>query len=133
MNETFRLRSAVKYQGMALSALFLAVLVGYWSMLLIDDPAKLGFKGNFSVLRVAWFGSLVFGTMLLLSLYIWIAYYVERFSINGTTISIRSMLQKRQFDVCEITCLHWRPYPAGGSIRFVGSGLKARLDLYGYR
>jgi hypothetical protein len=70
--------------------------------------------------------------MLLISVYLWAAYYVERFTISGTTLSIRSMLQNHQFDVSELESLIWRIRPVGGSIVFRVSGTKSRLDLYGY-
>jgi hypothetical protein len=46
MSETFRLRKAVKYQGMAFSTIFFVVLLGYFSLFLLDEPAKHGFKGE---------------------------------------------------------------------------------------
>jgi len=70
--------------------------------------------------------------MLLLSIYTWAAYYVERFTIDGTRIAIRSMFQNREFDVAELTSLCWRIYPVSGSIRFQTAERRATLDLGGY-
>lgn len=132
MNETFRLRKTVKYQGMAFAVLFLVVLVGYSSIFFLKEPAKHGFKGEHSVALVAGMGIAVFGTMLLMSIYVWAAYYVERFTINGTMLYIRSIFQNRQFDVSELESLKWRIRPIGGSVFFRVLGSKARLDLHGY-
>jgi hypothetical protein len=132
MSETFRLRKWVKYQGMAFTAIFLVALFGYSSVFFLEEPAKHGFRGEHSVAIVGGMGLSVFGSMLLMSIYLWAAYYVERFTINGTTLSIRSLLQSRQFDVSELQRQKWRVHPVGGSILFRVLGSKARLDLYGY-
>jgi hypothetical protein len=132
MNETFRLQKKIKYQGIACTGFFAAVLMGYSSFFFLEDPAKHGFKGEHAAVAIGGFGVAVFGAMLLMSMYLWTAYYVERFTINGTMLSIRSMLQNRQFDASELQALEWRSYPAGGAILFRVLGSKARLDLHGY-
>jgi hypothetical protein len=132
MHETFRLKKSVKYQGMAFSAIFLAVVVAYGSVFFLKEPAKHGFNGKYSVAIAGGMGLVIFGTMLLLSLYVWAAYYVERITIKGTTLWVRSMLQDRQFDVSELRCLKWRAQPPGGSIHFHVLGSKTRVDFYGY-
>jgi hypothetical protein len=110
----------------------LAVLIGYISLFFLDEPAKHGFKREHSAAVLGGAGIALFGTMLLGSLYMWTAYYVERFTITGSVISIRSMLQNCQFDISELQALKWQNYPAGGGIRFRILGSKARLDLNGY-
>lgn len=132
MDATFRLGKKIKYQGMAFTACFLVALIASSSIFFLDDPAKQGFKGEHSVAVVGGMSVAVSGIMVLMSIYIWAAYYVERLTINGTMLSIRSMLQNRQFDVSELACLKWRVYPIGGSIKFSVLGSTARLDLYGY-
>lgn len=132
MVETFRLKKSVKYHGMVFAAIFLAALVGYSSIFFLEEPAKHGFKGEHSVAIVGGMGLVAFGTMLLLSVYMWAAYYVESFTISGTTLWIRSMLQNHQFDVSELECLTWRSRLLGGSIIFRVIGAKSRLDLHGY-
>jgi hypothetical protein len=132
MKETFRLSKKIKRQGIAFTAIFLAVLVAYSSIFFLDEPAKHGFKGKNSVAVVGGMGIAVFGGMLLLSIYMWRAYYVERFSVDRTMLTVRSMLQNRQFDVSELKRLKWSVYPAGGSIVFRVLGSRARLDLHGY-
>jgi hypothetical protein len=77
-------------------------------------------------------GVAVFGSMLLISIYIWAAYYVEQITIAGTMIRIRSMFQRQELDVTELQCLKWRGDSIGGSILFRVLGAKARVDLYGY-
>jgi hypothetical protein len=77
MNETFRLRKAVKYQGIVYTLLLLAILAGCSSIFFPDEPTKHGFKGEHSVAVVGGMGVAVFGAMLLMSIYLWAAYYVE--------------------------------------------------------
>jgi hypothetical protein len=132
MKTTFRLGKKVKYQGMTLTACFLVFLAACSSVFFLEEPAKHGFKGEHSVVVVGGMSVAVFGTMLLMSIYIWVAYYVERLTVDGTMLSIRSMFQNRQFDVSELRCLKWRIYPLGGSIKFGVLGSNARLDLHGY-
>jgi len=132
MHETFRSSKKVKYQGMAFTACYLAAVVAISSVFFLEEPAKHGFKGEHSVAVVGGMGIAVFGSMLLMSIYYWVAYYVERFTIQETMLSIRSMFQDRQFDVSEIESLTWKVFPRGGSIRFQVLGSKARLYLQGY-
>jgi hypothetical protein len=132
MNETFRLQKKIKYQGIACTGFFAAVLMGYSSLFFLEDPVRHGFKGEHAAVAMGGFGVAVFGAMLLMSLYLWTAYYVERFTIKGTTLSIRSMLQNRQFDASELQALEWRSWSPGGTILFRVMGSKARLDLHGY-
>jgi hypothetical protein len=132
MNVTFRLRKRIKHQGMAFVAIFLAIMAALSSVFFLKDPAKHGFHGEHSVAVFGVFGLTVLGAMLLMSIYIWATYYVARFTINGTTLSIRSMFKNRQFDVSEVRRLTWRVDPMGGTIRFRLLGSKACLELYGY-
>ena len=74
-------------------------------------------------------GLVIFGTMFLVSLYIWAAYYVERFAIKGTMLWVRSIFQNRQFDVSELQRLKWRALPRHGSIDFYVLGSKTRLGF----
>jgi hypothetical protein len=122
----------VKYQGIALTAFFLCATVAYSTIFFLEDPAKHGFKGEHSVAVVGGMGIAVFGSMLLMSLYVWAAYYVERFSINGTLLGIRSMCQRVELDVTELQSLKWKAIPMGGKIVFRFMGGKARLDFHGY-
>ncbi len=133
MHETFRLRKSVAYAGMALSAIFLAVCVLVASMFFLENPAEHGFKGEHSVAIVCGMALATFGTMFLLSLYMWSAYYLERFCISGSTISLQTMVQNHSFDATELVSLRWRTHPHGGSVLFRGRDFKGRLDLAGYR
>jgi hypothetical protein len=103
MVETFRLKKSVKYQGMVFAAIFVAALVGYSSLFFLEEPARHGFKGEHSLVIVAGMGLVVFGTMLLLSVY-----------------------------VSELQSLTWRSRSRGGTIVFCVLGAKSRLDLYSY-
>src|SRR5438105_3146903 len=109
---------------MAFAAIFLGAMVAYLSIFFQEDPAKNGFKGEHSVAIVGGMGLALFGTMFLMSLYIWAAYYVERFSINGTKLTIHSVFQSREFDVSELQRLKWRIYPRAGRLLFYVAGSK---------
>lgn len=132
MTETFRLRKMMKYMGMAFTAIFLAAAFVYLSIFFLEEPARHGFQRENSVVIVGSMGLIVFGAMLFLSVYVWAAYYVERFTVDGTKLALRSMLQNRQFEVSEIKGVLWRRYPNGGTILFHLPDGKARLDLDGY-
>jgi hypothetical protein len=132
MDETFRLKKSLKYMGMAFSAAYLAVVVACASPFFLKDPAKHGFQGKHAVAIAVGMGLVVFGPMLLMSLYIWVAYYVERFAIKGTMLWVRSIFQDRQFDISELQRLKWRAPSRDGSIQFHVLGSKTRLDLHGF-
>ncbi len=132
MEQSFRLRKAIKHQGMAFTAFFLAAVAAYSSLLFLNDPAKHGFKGEHSIAIMVGLGWAVFGSMLLISIYIWSTYYVEQITIDGTMIRIRSMFQRQEFDVTELQSVKWRAHPIGGSILFRVLGAKARVDLNGF-
>ena len=132
MKVTFRQEKKAKYLGMVLTATFFVAVVGSACIFFIEEPAKHGFKGELSVVVVGGCSIALYGTMLLLSIYAWAAYYVERFTVEGTMLSIRSMFQDCQFDASELECVKWKVYPRGGRLRFRVLGSKARLDLQGY-
>lgn len=127
---TFRLKKSILYQGIGFT-LFFAVVIGlYVALAFLLQPAAAGGQGpNVSVLIL---GSIVFGPMLIGSLCLWRAYYVEQLTIRGSLVSLRSLTQNHQFDLSEIQSLVWSPYPRGGSLRFQLPGAKARLSLHGY-
>ncbi|HEV3339011.1 MAG TPA: hypothetical protein VG125_01605 [Pirellulales bacterium] len=120
------------YQWIGYSVFFLAAVVGSASAFFLPDPTEHGFKDEQAVVLVGGGGVALFGAMLLLSIYVCAAYYVERFTIKGTRIAIRSLLRNRDFDVSELQSLKWIAYPQGGSIRFQVLGSRARLDLSEY-
>ena len=133
MNESFGLRRSIQVQGIAFTLLFLAATVGCAGLFLFDEPKKHGFEGEHSVAIVACSGIAVFGGMALISAYMLIAYHVERFSIAGTRISIRSVFQQRQFDQSEVDKLTWKTNPIDGQLVFHVVNRNARLELHGFR
>jgi hypothetical protein len=70
--------------------------------------------------------------MLLLGLYMLVAYYVEEFAIRGKMVRIRSVFQNGRFHVDELQRLVWRCAPRGGAIHFKLIGSRWRLDLHGF-
>jgi hypothetical protein len=132
MSETFRQARKVKYLGMALSAFFLTAVLLSLGLLFLDEPREHGFHREHSVAIVVGMSVALYGSMLLGSLYIWRSYYVECFSIDGTSLRVRSMFQNHRFDVSELKRLHWNARPSGGRIRFETSSFHSSLDLGGY-
>ncbi|HVJ87239.1 MAG TPA: hypothetical protein VM452_16400 [Caulifigura sp.] len=132
MNETFRLTRATKYLGMTMSAIFLTAVVLSLGMLFLEDPARHGFHRTHSREIVVGLSVALYGTMLLGSIYLWRSFYVERFTIDGTTLWVRSMFQDHRFDVSELTRLHWKIRPISGKLRFETCGTHSVLDLGGY-
>jgi hypothetical protein len=132
MSETFRLGRKVKHLGMTLSAFFLTAMLLSLGLLFLEEPAKHGFHREHSVAIVVGMSVALYGSMLLASLYTWRSYYVERFTIDGTSLWVRSMFQDHRFDLSDLTRLHWNARPSGGRIRFETSRLNSSLDLDGY-
>ena len=132
MNETFRLTRATKYLGMTMSAIFLTAIVVSLGMLALEDPARHGFHRPHSREIIVGLSVALYGTMLLGSVYTWRSFYVERFTIDGTTLWVRSMFQDHRFDVSELTRLQWRTRPLAGRLRFQTSSTHSVLDLGGY-
>lgn len=132
MAETYRLRKSIKYMGMVFAAFFLVVLCAHLPLFFLEDPARHGFPDEHAAVVWGVLAILVYGSMLLMSLYTWAAHCVERLTIEGTTISIRSMFQKGHFDASEVQTLKWISRPRGGRIRFCLPSSRLRLDLWGY-
>jgi hypothetical protein len=132
MNATFHLSPKVKYQGIVYPSIFLAIVAGYISLLFLKDPAKHGFKNEHSLMFVSGLGITVFGIMLLLSLYAWLSYFVKQFSVDGTKMSLFTLLRNREWDVAELKVLKWRQYPRPGSVMFHIQGSKPCLYLDGF-
>jgi hypothetical protein len=131
MNSTFRLRKAILLKGIAFTLIFTAVVLGYSSIFFLEKPEEFGFKGPHSVAIVGGLGMAVFGGMALLSLYMLIAYFVERFAVIEHTIYVKSVFQDRRFDPCEIDRLRWKT-TMSGTLLFYVCGQKTRLDLHGF-
>lgn len=129
---TCRPRKAILYQGLFYAVLFLGATVGYASLFFLENPARQGFKGGWSAATLGGAGIAVFGLMFLLSLYMILAYYVERFTVDGSTVFVRSVFQNRQFDRTEIQNVKWKNSSNGGNLRFRAFGRTTRLDLHGF-
>ncbi|QDU73315.1 hypothetical protein Pan97_02840 [Bremerella volcania] len=127
---TFRLKKSILYQGIGFSIFFSIVICLYVWLGFFIPPAAPGAGGpNVSVMIL---GMIVFGPMLIGSLCMWRAYYVEQLTIDGSLISLRSLTQNHHFDVSEIQSLAWSAFPRGGSLRIQLAGSKARLSLHGF-
>lgn len=132
MNATFHLSPKVKHQGIGCALLFLVAVVGYSSLLFLAEPEQHGFKGRPSVLVVSGMGIVVFGSMLLLSLYMWASYHATLFSINDTKITIQKLFQNHELGVNDLKLLKWRVYPSRGSVLFRTSSSKSSIALDGF-
>lgn len=128
MQETFRLVKGVQFSGLALVAFFLLACTCYASLIFIDDPFGEGRSG----VALGVLGLSVFGPMLVWSCFLLASYYVEEFSIEGSKLAVRSILQNRQFEIADIETLQWTIHPNGGGVRFRVRGTNVRLNFSGY-
>src|SRR5687767_12972652 len=116
MNEQLRLRRAIQFQGIVFTVIFLSATLGYAGIFFLEEPQKHGFHGKYSVEILGGLGIAVFGAMTCLGIYTLAAYYVEGFSISGTTISVRSVFQNRTFDIRDVRKLTWGVRPVWGRV-----------------
>lgn len=125
--KTFRLKKSILHQGIGYTIFFSIVIGLYLWLALAMGPAAEAAKISIAVLGLVVFGPMLFGALCL-----WRAYYVERLTIDGRLITLRSLTQSHHFDLSEIQSLAWSTYPRGGSLRMELPGSKARLSLHGY-
>ncbi|MFN3149123.1 hypothetical protein [Bremerella sp.] len=125
--KTFRLKKSILHQGIGYTIFFSIVIGLYVWLALAMGPAAEAAKISIVVLGIVVFGPMLFGALCL-----WRAYYVERLTIDGRLITLRSLTQNHHFDLSEIQSLAWSTYPRGGSLRMELPGSKARLSLHGY-
>ncbi len=104
MDRTFYTRKSTKRLGIALTIFFFACTCVLASVLLFDnaitadsDPPRAVFFANIGV----------FGIMTLSSTLVLAKACSERLSFTGTTVSVRLLFQRRQFDAGEIQSLQW--------------------------
>ena len=126
VSQTFRLRKSLRYLMPFMAVFFLAALIGMICVALFDETGKV------KVVALVLMSLGVWGTMFILSIYGWIACYVERLTIDGTQISFRSMLQSHQFDVSELESVKWSILPRSGCIVFRCPDRKSRLYFSNY-
>ncbi len=130
--ESFRLRRSVFYQGAVCAVFFLVAVILYSCLFFLDNPAQQGFNSAHAAAILGGAGVALFGFMLLLSLYMILAYYVERVTVDGSTVCVRSVFQNHRFDRSEIQTIRWKIWPNGGAIRLRVFGRVTRLDLHGF-
>ncbi len=132
MNESFRLRNAIRVQGLLSTLFFAAAALGSAAIPLLPNPEQHGFAAPNAAERVAALGVAVFGMMTILGAFLLTSYYRERVSIAGSRAEIRTAFRCREFDVADIEALNWRPIPLGGRLQFIVPGRKINLDLHGF-
>jgi hypothetical protein len=132
MNAAFRLRKAILYQGVLFTALFTIAVAGYSTLLFLDNPPANGFKNARAAQTMGFVGIAIFGLMALLSAYLVASYFVVRFSVDGTTIRIRSIFRNTQFDASALRALAWTTRSQCGKLIYRTATAKAVVDLYGY-
>ena len=132
MNESFRLRNAIRVQGLLSTLFFATAALGFAAIPLLPNPEQHGFAAPNAAERVAALGVAVFGTMTILGAFLLTSYYRERVSIAGSRAEIRSAFRCREFDIADVETLNWRPIPLGGRLQFIVPGRKTNLDLHGF-
>jgi hypothetical protein len=130
LKEFFRIRRSLLPICIVVSALSLAGALAYANGTL-PEPAKHGIKNEHSSALIVF---LAFGAIGMLGVYGSAACFLECVTIVGTSISVRSVFQKRQFDASEVTRLTWNTrLVGGGRLDFRTSSRRTKLDLHGYR
>jgi predicted outer membrane lipoprotein len=130
MIETFRLSRALRHQGLAVVVFFAALTIAFATLPLYVRTGEHGVEREGSVVGMALLGVGVSGLMLALGVYTLAAYYVEQFSVDGSSITVRSVFQNRRFHADDVTEVRWnerRP-----RIVFRMPDCKAVLDLGGF-
>ncbi|PQO36915.1 hypothetical protein C5Y96_07065 [Blastopirellula marina] len=102
---TFRLKTSFLYQGVGCSLFFLIVTGIYLGVLQSREAAHLW--GTIFMWPVLILGVMLFGGVLIVSIYGWVSYNIERLSIQEDVISLRSVTQDYQFDVADVHTLVW--------------------------
>jgi hypothetical protein len=78
-------------------------------------------------------GAVIFGTFwtgwVLLSLYLLVAYFRERWTLSDDAVSRQGVIWFRSLPITEVTSVRWFGYPAGGSVVLRGAGQKLTLWL----
>lgn len=133
METSFQQRVLVKYQGICFTAIFLVAFLAYPAgLLLLEDPAQHGFHAEHSAVIVTGMGMVVFGSMLLMSVWMWVSYHRERFRIDEDHLQLITVLRDRRIAMQHLERIQWRCTPIGGSIVFHGKEQRIAFDLYGY-
>ena len=78
-------------------------------------------------------GAMIFGIFwtgwVLVSLFLLVAYFRERWTLSDDTVSTHGIFSIRSLPVTHVTSVRWFGYPAGGSIVLQGGGQKLTLWL----
>lgn len=128
MQATFRLVKGVCIAGWVSVASWLLASAGSAALFFIDDPSG----EDRSSVAIGVLGLIVFVPMLIWSCLLLASYFVEKFSIDGSKLTVRSTHQNHQFEIADIETLRWTIQPSGGGVRFRVRGTNIRLNFAGY-
>lgn len=98
MDRTFRPRKSLLVEGVLCAFFFVVAVVGYSSLLFIEDRAA----------ALAWIGIALFGTMLILSIAMIVTYFRTNVRVTGETLRIRTLFRNIEIWSPEITKLEWK-------------------------
>ncbi|MBI1247105.1 hypothetical protein GC197_04580 [bacterium] len=124
MPETFRVKTSLKYLWPFCAMFFLSQMILCICLAFFDESGKVNLVAVLLTMVPFW------GTMFVLSIYSWVGCYVERLTIDGTRISLRSIWQDHQFDVSQLESLTWTGF--ADSIFFRCPDQKLRLYWSNY-
>jgi len=127
MTKTFRLKKSTLYLGLSSALLFLVLNA---SLFWLNPPRNDEYDAGKLIGIVGCTPILIF--MLSVSVYLVVAYKIERTVFDNGSIIIKSVFQNCQFGATDITQLKWRLFPSGGSIIIRGPHSKGRLDFGGF-
>lgn len=126
---TFRPNRSIAILFLIVAAIFVLGAVSGAGMSLPDEPARHGDQDGKSAKKLGAILMLACGAVSLLCFYPFVAFYLTRFEIDGTSLSIRSIFRNREFDLSEVERLTWNVRPRGGAILFYAKGKTSRLNL----
>jgi hypothetical protein len=130
MNRTFYPRKTTLVAGVLCAAVFFAATLGYGTLLFLQNAVAQGFKSNHHAAVMGYFGVALFGTMLVFSLLMIAEYWFVRFSVDGSHLNIRTLLQNITFDASDVQELRWNVHRR---LRLRTPLTKAALDLRDFR
>ncbi len=98
MDRTFRPRKSLLVEGVLCAAVFVVAILGYGSLLIIEDRAP----------ALGWLGIVLFGTMLILSIAMIVTYFRTSVTVKGDTFRIQTLFRDIDIWSPEITGLEWK-------------------------
>lgn len=109
-----------------MACFFLVVVLGYGSLIFVDDGKSFGFKSNNHAAAMGYVGVVLFGTMLIGSVLIAATYFVLKLTLDAQVVRLRSLFRNCEFDMADVSQLKWK---RTRRLRFTTPATSVSLDL----